>query len=130
VIVAEQMQQAVQRQHAQFGAERMPGGRCLAAGDADRDDHVTQRTGFVSREGQHVGRRILLSITPIERAHARVLHERDGHRAARARGGDGLQPGPEARGPRTGSADDLDEQRRVAPFTHPSNGDPSRHRTP
>ena len=90
VIVAEKVQQAVQREDAQLGLVGMPGLARLAARDAGRDHEVAEsarrtegagravrRQSTVGDETEDVGRVVLAAVAAIEDAHARVGDERD-----------------------------------------------------
>ena len=94
VIVAEQVQQPVQRQHPQLGATGVPRLVGLARGDARRDDDIAQirriggsrclrsRRPAASRARRHrkrqdIGRVVLAAERPIQRAHPAVADERD-----------------------------------------------------
>ena len=84
VIVAKQVQQAVQRQHPQLGGQRVarprgPGGRATPAAITTSPSWP----GSSGRKRQHVGRRVLSAKSAVQRAHARVGGTSDGH-AARA----------------------------------------------
>ena len=59
VIIAEQVQQAVQRQHPQLGLQRMPGLPGLPARDARGNHDVAQFARLAGGKRQHVGRRVL-----------------------------------------------------------------------
>jgi len=66
VIIPKQMEKAVQRQHPQFGLERMTRGARLPPSHACRDHDVPETAGIAGRKRQHVGGSILLSIQAIQ----------------------------------------------------------------
>jgi hypothetical protein len=53
VIVAQKVQEPVQRQNPIFGRKCMPGGPSLTAGNASRNDHVAQKIGVPPMSGAH-----------------------------------------------------------------------------
>ena len=86
MVVAEKVQQPVQREHPQLGLIRMTGRLGLAPGDAGRDDDIAQPLIFVVvGKREDVGRLVFAAILAVERAHAGIAHEGDADLAGGAR---------------------------------------------
>ncbi len=64
MIVAEQVQQAVQREHPRLDAEGVPRAAGLTARDAGRDRDVSQEARLPRGEREDVGGRILYAGAP------------------------------------------------------------------
>ncbi|TKS62400.1 MAG: hypothetical protein EWM73_02510 [Nitrospira sp.] len=82
MIVAAEMQNAVDQQHRQLLVQRSLALFCLAGCSWDGNHHVTKqaRVGMgrlPHGKGQHVGRAILASIPTIETPHPLIAHEHD-----------------------------------------------------
>ena len=105
MIVAEQVQQPVQRQHAQLGLIGVPRLARLAAGDAGRDHDVAELASPEPRPGRRVGPETTArrSLRPcggtgdLRLADAGIGDERDGDLAARARRRDARRASAPAR---------------------------------
>ena len=82
VVVTKQMQQAVQCEDAQLGAERMPRAARLPAGDARGDDDVPEHPRLLRRKREDVSGLVFPAVLAIQSADAAVRHERDGDTAA------------------------------------------------
>jgi hypothetical protein len=92
VIVPEQVQQSVKRQHAQLRLVRVTHSAGLPLSDARGDDDISQHARLAARagrfnagfcgEGQNVGGGVLAAILLIERPDVSVADQRDGNVAA------------------------------------------------
>ena len=112
VIIAEQVQQAVQRQHAQLGRERMPGLARLAPGDAGGNHDVAEVSPLIGWKRQDVGwPRLSSGIGGSARARAHRARSRRSRCRGHARERSTARPGarsPKARDSSRPSSDDLD----------------------
>ena len=143
VVVPEQVQQAVQGEHLEFGAIRVPVARRLAPRDTGGDHDVAEvaylpahaRPVVVGREREDVGGTVDAAPLAIEPAHGGIAGQHDGDRAARAcRRGAG-QPAGQPRRTRRAAVPiaDGDRQRRgvgvhgeVSPAARPALDRPRR----
>ena len=82
----------MEREAAVLRADRVPPRARLPPRDAGRDHNVAQMTGRSGRKRQDVGGAVDVAKLPIERAHLRVAHQRDGDIALRRAGGDAGEP--------------------------------------
>jgi hypothetical protein len=84
VIVAQEVQEAVQRQNSQLGLQRVAQLTGLTGCNSPRDGKIakkrTIRAGSpgVWQKGQHVGRHVLASELLVKPAHRRIGHDGDG----------------------------------------------------
>ena len=127
VIVAEQMEEAVQGEDTQLGELRVACAHGLASRDAAGDDDLAEQTVYDDgygrrrrcgsrrrprppawsaglREAEDVGRTIDAAVLTIEAPDPGVAHERQAHDAARARGRHAREPARHARRRQTASA--------------------------
>jgi hypothetical protein len=87
MIVAAEMQNAVDQQSGDFLVQGLPSLFRLSTRYGYRDYHIAQharrmtwdvrRAGFPHRKGQHVCRAILTSIPTVEASHSLIAHEQD-----------------------------------------------------
>lgn len=95
MIVADQVEKAMQCKDAQFCTERVAGPSGLSRGDATRDGDVTEERA-VPRKRQDVGRPIFPSVKPVEGLDSGVRDDGNGHLAPRAPRSDPLEPSCDA----------------------------------
>ena len=118
VIIAEQVQESVQRQHPQLGLKGMPGIARLPACDAGGDDDVTQVPTLFGRpaspkpigrgrEREDVGRRVLSAVLTVEQTHPTVRHDSHRDRPTRAGRRHSGQPDAKSGGPDTPACDNV-----------------------
>ena len=119
VIIAKEVQQAVESQDTHFSTQRMARLRRLRTGHADPDDDVAQPALLIGpappkrrRRGggkrQDVRRAILPPELFVERANALVGNESNRHASARRGGSDCGQPPGQARSPDATHRHDFD----------------------
>jgi hypothetical protein len=66
MIVAEQVQQTVQREDAKLRTERVPHLECLTPCDARRNDNVPEKSALARRERQDVGGSVLPPVLSVQ----------------------------------------------------------------
>jgi hypothetical protein len=107
VIVAQEVQQAVQSQHPVLGRDGVPFGAGLTGRDAARNDDISQwLRAYGPRlrahgKGQYIRRGVLAAERAIQRSDGSVGDERDGDGASRAQR---CRPSEPARQPWRGDA--------------------------
>src|SRR5262249_47235038 len=119
VIVAEQVQQSMECEHAEFRLLAVASRMRLPAGDAARDHDIAQegigdrgmgirdsRRSRTSGGGktQDVGRVILAPVRPVQGAHTLVADQRHADHTARSSGSDTAKPAGETARRQTASA--------------------------
>ena len=84
MIVAEQMQDAVQQQKNQFMFERDTGGGGIVGRPLRRNHHIPQQLGlntaplaFLHGKGDHIGRPVTLQIVPVELLNGGVINNQN-----------------------------------------------------
>ena len=102
MIVPQEVQQAVQSQHAPLGALGVARRAGLPLRNTPCDGHFAQLGArgprIEARKTQHIRRRVHTAETAIELTDLPIADERDRHRAARTRGRDTAEPGRETGG--------------------------------
>ena len=78
VIIAKKVQKAMQGEHPELGLEGVPCLEGLPARNTYCNHDIAQKTLLLRRKGQDVGGRVFPPVLPVQRAHARVRHERHG----------------------------------------------------
>ena len=125
VIIAKEVQQAMEREDSKLSAKRVPRLPRLRAGHADPDDDIAESAPLAGGKRENVGGTVFATELSVESADALIGDESDGHAAAGSCGGNGRQPACEARSAYTAARDDVDLQ-----FTHWSASRPRTPRTP
>ena len=94
VIIAKQMQQAVEREDPQFGLERVSSLPGLSPCDTAGNHNVSKKVACYVRcwKRQDIRRRVFLSVLAIEGAYAHIGNDRHAHRAAHPSRSHLLQP--------------------------------------
>lgn len=80
VVVAEQVQNAVDEQRLQLFWQRMPAALRLARGGLNRNHHVAQKSRLQcvgERKGKYISRLVLSAILAIQAVNLRVRHQRE-----------------------------------------------------
>jgi hypothetical protein len=110
VIIAKEVQEAVEGEDPEFGGQAVPGGGRLALRNAKRNHDIAEIPRLISRKGQDVGRCVFLPVSAIQLAHATVGHHGNGDRTPDARRRDRLEPTGQAGRPDPLGQDHRDTQ--------------------
>jgi hypothetical protein len=86
VIIAKQMQKAVQGEQPDLGLERMSGVERLAASHARRDHHIPQLSWLIRSKRQHIGHGALASVPAVQCPDTSIGQERNSERPSGAGG--------------------------------------------
>ena len=101
VIVSQEVEQTVEREHFELGQLGMAGFASLPPRHASSDDYIAEKgirdSGIgIRRKRQNVGQSVFSSVFAVQGPDPRIAHDGDTHGATRASGGDSSKPGGKA----------------------------------
>ena len=92
VIIAKQVQETMQGQHAKLGLQRMTCGPGLASGDTRRDRNIAKISGFFRRKRQDVGGDVRSPVLAVQAPYPTIRDDGDRDGPACAGRCDSAQP--------------------------------------